>query len=545
MSDGTPAGSTPSTGPLERPGATGAAGGREALGRFGWSTLAVYALVVATLSVLHEPWKDETQTWRLAIDSHGLRALVHNARYEGHPLLFHLLLQAVGELSRSWWAAVALHVLIACAAAWVVLRYAPFSRWEKVLVLAGYFPAYEYAVIVRPYGLGMLLAFASCAAWTAARRRPVLASVLLVLLANTTVLGLLVALTLAAAYAADWIAGSGMRLSRRQLAVGALALVSVAIVVAIVAKQVIPPSDAAYRGDGATVTGVAAWSLGAALKNPRRAVVRIMRIGSGTVMWNSWLFEPGSSAALGVEVLLALAALALGCLVAMRRVASLVLLLVGTMGFVAFFALFVFGFSRHHGHIVLVWLLAVWMARAGPPARWPARLLPWVARAQRWAPAIVLVSLVPMVIGAVELAAGDAVLPFSDARQVANFLRTHEPADTPLIAIARSDAQSVGALLDRPVVYPRDGRVSTFAVWGSLRSVRPAPDRIALVVDSVLARDCRAALIATTLADIPPALASHAHLIYETRGRPMSGNRFLVWLATAEPSARCPAAVRR
>jgi hypothetical protein len=544
MSDGTPAGSTSSTGSLERPGAIGAAGGRGPLGRFGWSTLAVYGLVVATLSALHEPWKDETQTWRLAIDSHGLGALAYNARYEGHPLLFHLLLQAVGALSRSWWAAVVLHVLIACAAAWVVLRFAPFSRWEKVLVLAGYFPAYEYAVIVRPYGLGMLLAFASCAAWTAQRRRPVLASVFLVLLANTTVLGLLVALTLAAAYAADWIAGSGLRLSRRQLAAGGLALLLAAVVVAAVAKQVIPPPDAAYRGDGATVKGTSAWSLGTALTIPLRALVPIVRIGDGTVMWNAWLFEPGSRAGLGAEVLLTLAALALGCVVAMRRVASLLLFLVGTIGFVAFFALFVFGFSRHHGHIVLVWLLAVWMARAGPPTRWPARLLPLVARAQRWAPTIVLVSLVPMVMGAVEVAAGDAMLPFSDATRVASFLRTHEPADTPLIAIARSDAQSVGALLDRPVVYPLDGRVSTFAVWGSVRSVRPVSGRIVGVVDSVLARDCRAALIATTLADIPPALASHAHLIYETRGRPMSGNRFLVWLATAEPSARCPATLR-
>jgi hypothetical protein len=521
--------------------------GRAPLRRFEWTALAIYAVVVAVLSALHEPWKDETQTWRLAIDSHGLRELVHNSRYEGHPLLFHLILQALAVFSRSWWAVVVLHVVIACAAAWVVLRFAPFSRLEKVLVIAGYYPAYEYAVIVRPYGLGMLLAFASCAAWTAERRRTVLASVLLVLLANTTVLGLLVALTLAAAFIADWLFGPDLRprFTRRQLGAAAAALVAVAAVVALVAKQVIPPADAANRGDGATVSGASAWYVGTTLTIPLRAITPLMTVAEGTVEWNSWLFDPGSRAALGLEVAISVTAVTLGLLVAMRRLASLVLFAVGTLGFVAFFALFVFGFSRHHGHIALVWILALWMARAGPPTRWPAVLAPLAARARRWAPAIVVASLVPMVIGAVELAAADVVLPFSDARHVASFLRAHAPADTPLIAIARSDAQSVGALLDRPVAYPLDGRVSTFAIWGSVRSTRRVPDRIVRVVDSVLAVNCQAALIATAHTDISPALAPHARLIYETTGRPMSGNRFRVWLASAAPSARCPGVPRR
>jgi hypothetical protein len=547
MSLGAPAGSASSTGSTARAHGITARAGRASFGKFEWASLALYAFVVAVLSALHEPWKDETQTWRLAIDSHGLGALVHNARYEGHPLLFHLLLQAVALLSRSWWAVVVLHAVIACTAVWVVLRYAPFSRLEKVLVIAGYYPAYEYAVIVRPYGLGMLLAFASCAAWTAERRRTVLASVLLVLLANTTVLGLLLALTLAAAYVTDWLFGSGVRrsISARQFGAAAAALLAMLVVVALVAKQVIPPADAAYRGDGATVGGASAWSVGAALTIPLRAFTPVMTVAQGTVLWNDWLFDTSSRAALALEVVLSVTVVTFGLLVAMRRLASLVLFVVGTVGFVAFFALFVFGFSRHHGHLVLVWILAVWLARAGPPTRWPDMLAPLAARAQRWAPTLVVASLVPMVLGAAELAAADVVLPFSDARQVASFLRTHARADTPLIAIARSDAQSVGALLDRPVIYPLDGRVSTFAIWGSVRFTRPDRERVVRVVDSVLAVNCHAVLIATARTDVSPALASHARLIYETHGRPMSGNRFHVWLASAAPSTRCPDGARR
>ena len=97
-----------------------------------------------------------------------------------------------------------LHVAVAGMAAWLVLRYSPFTRLQKLLLVFGYFPLYEYGVIVRPYGMGMMLTFAACATWTLARRRIVWTAVVLVLLANTTVMGTLIALTLLLAFVIDW-----------------------------------------------------------------------------------------------------------------------------------------------------------------------------------------------------------------------------------------------------------------------------------------------------------------------------------------------------
>jgi len=47
--------------------------------RFDRVVFALYAACVAVMSALHEPWKDETQSWRMAIDSDGVAALVRNA----------------------------------------------------------------------------------------------------------------------------------------------------------------------------------------------------------------------------------------------------------------------------------------------------------------------------------------------------------------------------------------------------------------------------------------------------------------------------------
>ena len=185
------------------------------------------------------------------------------------PLLFHVMMQALGHVSRSWWAVAALHVIIATFAAWLVLRYAPFTRVQKVLLVFGYWMAYEYAVVVRPYGLGMMLAFAACIAWTALRRRTGWTALCLVLLANTTPMGTLLAMTLALGFAVDWAwpdAGRP-RPSRRAVLAGGFARArsrrSRCSVVAAV--QMKPPADAAYKGQPrvSVSAGISKWDIAA------------------------------------------------------------------------------------------------------------------------------------------------------------------------------------------------------------------------------------------------------------------------------------------
>lgn len=515
--------------------------------RFEVVTLALFAAYATVLSALHEPWKDETQSWRLAIDSDGLRELLHNSRYEGHPMLFHALLQVVGHLSRSWWAAVALHLLIACGVVFVVLRHAPFSRLEKLLVVAGYFPAYEYAILVREYGLGLLCALAACAAWTAPRARPVLAIVFLVLLANTSVLGLLIGLAAAGAFLAEWLWTrlSASRLTRRTIAFAAIGLLVTAVLLWLVARQVMPPGDAAFKGDGALVHGFSSWRLGWGATLLLRALVPIAAIGEGTVQWNLWILEPTGRAMLGAEAAASTALFVVGCLIASRRWSSLLFFAVSTVGLSLFFVLFVQGWARHHGHLVVAWIMAAWLSRSGPATDWPALLRPVAERARGWAPRLFVLSLIPMTVAAVEFAAGDIVRPFSDARNVADLLRARGLGDAPLIAVSRSDAQAVGALMDRPIVFPSEGRSGTFVVWGDAASAFSTPAQLETAADTALRRVCEVVYIGTTLIDLPSSLAPSSRLIYETPRRAMSPERFRVWLRSAPRSSRCPTPVSR
>jgi hypothetical protein len=512
--------------------------------RFELIALACFAIVLAIVAAFHEPWNAETQSWRLAIDSDGFAALAHNARYEGHPLLFHFMLQLVGHLSRAWWAAVTTNAIIACLAAWMVLRYAPFDRLEKALCIGGYFLLYEYGVVVREYGLGVLFAFAACAAWTAERRRLIIAIVCLVAMANTSVLGFLVALAAGAAFVLDviWPDGPGAaRITSRTLLIAAGCAVLVAVLGVVVARQVIPPAGAAYTGEGAAVLGrISRYDIAWGLTLPLRAMTPLATIGEGTVQANHWMFEPGGRATLGLEVLLSGALVVLGCVMTVRRRTALVFFLVGTLGLVAFFLLFVKGYARHHGHMAIVWIMAAWLSRSGPPTVWPETIERLAQRARRVAPSVLRWSLVPMTLAAAEFAIGDVALPYADVVAVANQLRSRGLTNRPIIGVARSNSAAVGALLDRDVFLPREGRRSKFVIWGDRGPEVPPAPVIERLADSLLVQHCEIVVISTFDDDVPAALVPRLRLIYQTPYRPMTRERFRVWTMSAAELSGCP-----
>ncbi|HET9798357.1 MAG TPA: hypothetical protein VFP90_10225 [Gemmatimonadaceae bacterium] len=510
--------------------------------RFEALLVVVYLAVVSFVSARHEPWADETQTWRLAIDTHGLADLYRSSRDEGHPLLFHVLLQMLGHLSRSWWAPVVLHVAIAGTAAWLVARYAPFTRLQKLLLVFGYFPLYEYGVIVRPYGLGMMLTFAACATWTLARRRILWTGVLLALLANTTVMGTLIALTLLLAFVIDWAWPDGeapFQTLRRHpaglLVVGVVALA----VFGLAALQFTRP---ALVPDVTVQSTFSLWRIGSIPLVELRAMMPIAIASDGVAEWFHWAFLPESSLALAGLVLVSAIVLAVGCLIAARRRASLVFFVVGTTGFIVFFDFLLEGQARHHGSLFLVWVAAAWLAWSGSPSAWP--LLPRlgdsaIAMGRR----LFTCSLVLPLLGALEFVVADVRAPFADTRRAVAAIRREGLATAPIIALDRLHAQSVGALLDRPVTFPVERKTRTFVEWGRGSRGR-GPAATDSTATALLARECRVIVFALAEEQLLPSTSARGRLMYITPDAPMDGYRFHIWLLTAPPSPRCPSTHR-
>ena len=119
---------------------------------------APFALLILVSLSAHELWRDEAQAWLLARDAAGFWPLLTGSArvYEGHPFLWFWLLRAVSLISTSYLALQAVACVITLANVSLVLSLAPLSRYQRVLLASSYFVLFEFGIIARSYGLGLL-----------------------------------------------------------------------------------------------------------------------------------------------------------------------------------------------------------------------------------------------------------------------------------------------------------------------------------------------------------------------------------------------------
>ena len=153
----------------------------------GVALIALWLAGVVLITLNHEYWRDEVRAWSLARQAASPFELPALVRYEGHPLLWYLLLFIGSSIVDSPLILPVTSTLVGLAAVTVFLWRSPFALWVKVLFIFGALPFYEYAVVARNYGVSMLLLFAAAACYRERFTRPLRLALVLALLANTNV----------------------------------------------------------------------------------------------------------------------------------------------------------------------------------------------------------------------------------------------------------------------------------------------------------------------------------------------------------------------
>jgi hypothetical protein len=154
--------------------------------------IGAYALLVALTIHRHEPWADEAQSWLLGRDAsldHLWGTLLH---YEGTPGLWQTLVHSLIRLGLPYSAYGFVSGSLGLAAVVLLVRYAPLPLFIRLLLPFTYYLCYQYAVIARSYAFIAPLLFGIAAIYPEARRKPVLTTVLLCLLAGVSVHGFLI-----------------------------------------------------------------------------------------------------------------------------------------------------------------------------------------------------------------------------------------------------------------------------------------------------------------------------------------------------------------
>ncbi len=470
----------------------------------------------------HELWRDEAWLWSVARQSATLGDLFPPLARSGQGALFPVLAWMASLVSTSPRALQALHLGLVVAAAAVFWRQAPLSRLERTLFLAGYFPAYEYAVLSRHYAAGVLLLWLALAAMRT--RRPALGvGLALGLLCQTTVYGCICAIALAC----GWVFARSLRrddagtLTRSDVVSGTC----VGLAGAVAGLLQIVPLEGTSFAPG--------WTFDWNAAHARDVVFGVWRamvpLPWPTLhFWNVNILEPWT-AWHGVA---GVAAIAASFALLWRRPVALFTFGIGALGLLAFGYIKYVGLPRHQGHWWLLLMAALWLDLQARPAQTrPA-----------WQRGLLVVILATHVVAAAFASAVDLAHPFSNGLATADLLRAEGLEDAPLFGHREPPAATVALGLDRPLFSPSRGVYATHPDWGP--GQRELPDaEVRCAARALARREGRDVVFVANRA-----LPAWAELVFigARTGAIVESEDFHVYrlmvaaLATTAADARCP-----
>ena len=405
----------------------------------------------ALVAAHHEPWRDEAQAWLIARDTASLPALLQLGGYEASPMLWHLVLRPLAQAGLPYWSMQVLNLVFVLSTAAIVLYCAPFSLAQKAAIIFGYYFFYEYGIIARSYGLSNLLLTALAARYRRRIQHPLLFAALLFGLANSSSMGLILALTIGGFFLAELRGQSG-----RAMFLGTSLIIVLALALAV--YQIIPPQDVSA---GRKLAGLSAnWlpASWAALAIGNAFAI----LPEGNIhFWNTslWLRIPSPFWQLCSIILLISS---IFCFRRHPRYLRLYLFINFALS-AAIVALFLQFNSRHTGFLFLAFVFVFWITQ---DCTHPARV-----RTDRFAVSFFsLVLLFQLYASAVALYC-ELRQPFSPGQIAARFLSDHGyiRADTIIASFGSHIAASILPFLPESCRFyqTESGEFGSYVVWNT------------------------------------------------------------------------------
>jgi len=416
--------------------------------------LTLLFLVLAILGVFrHELWLDEAHHWLLARDSTSLKDLVLNTQYEGHPILWNVLLFFITRFTLDPHWMQLLSVFIGTITVFVFLKKAPFDKVFKVLFIFGYFMLYEYTMLSRNYMLGVLFLFLACSLYENRKHKFIHITIFLILSANVHALFLMIASVFFFMLILESILENGIKQSK----VIWFGILLFGIGSFLASIQILPPSDTSFfdRLNEVTLTK----RFGSAFVAFYKGLWPLPDFRN-LHFWNTNLIINLNKS---VASILAIIALILPMFIFYKNRLVLIFVYLGILGGNIFFFITQLGGLRYNGTLFILFIIALWIHAYHVSQQ---KTKDGTARNTLLRRNIILVLLGIHFISGVVAFSIDFIKPFTNAKNVVAFLETSR-LNNRVIATKACDGTAISSYLEKTVFFTSSKQYQSYCRWGN------------------------------------------------------------------------------
>ncbi|MCG6553154.1 MAG: hypothetical protein L7F77_12595 [Candidatus Magnetominusculus sp. LBB02] len=445
--------------------------------RFIYPVIAIYFALTLFNILHHIMWSDELIPWAIAKASSSFSQMCYNYLYEGHPRLWVSIVYVLAKITNSMVSMQIAHLFIATAAAFVFLKYAPFSKWQRILFIFGYFISFEYAVISRNYAIGFVMIFAVCYMIRPkqGRRNYLLIAAALSLMCQGHALSCVIAIAFALTIGFDFLVLD--KDTKNDWLMFIVAAVIFALGLALTLYQIKPPSDSLYLTEykhefpsGDILHDIMAVSIVTSHIAEAFIPIPMLKIH----FWETNIFSYISTKDFYVFVIrlfLSIGFLLTGMFMVLRRPVAAFFFIVGGFGLIAFnILIYGYGYIRHTGYFFILLICALWLSYYYEPFSFKSAALNRLFNFfERKRGAFLSFLIATHLIAASVALTLHAKYPFTTAKEAAEFIKTQELDGYPIAADNDWQTATISIYLGKEFYYPVLARSGTYIVSNNKR----------------------------------------------------------------------------
>lgn len=369
----------------------------------------------------------------LVLESNSIPDFFRLLRAEGHPAIWYFIIYVGWLLIKSPIVLNIASLIIVITAVIIFLFRSPFSLLQKGLFIFGGLPLYEYSVMSRNYGIGMLLLFVFFSLYPDRFKKPILIGTAVFLLAQTNLICIIISFAIFLSIAAEYF------FNRKRIDVPdfyanriiiGLVLMLGGFILAVI--QIYPPDPATV------VTQNKTFDISTIIK-----ACMIVLWSPGNFFHNGFGMESIRTVSLIIWLTL---------LYFIRRPFILVMLFISILGIGFTFIEIFRGEYRHQGFIYILFICAFWIEKENL-IELKKNLLFYLREG------FIYILLFFQIYAAIDIISMDIQYQISSSRSFSNFIKKNSEYNNAII-VGEPDyyLESLSYYISNPLYFPRENR---------------------------------------------------------------------------------------
>lgn len=168
---------------------------------------AIFLITSILLILRHELWRDEIISWHFGSEATSFAEFIKTIKINGNNTYawFAILYFISHFITQNPESMKIVHLAISTVSIFLILKYAPFNKIIRVMIVFGYFFFYEYSIISRNYALGILFIVIFCILYKNKYNNILPIAIVLFFMGQANILSFMISIALFLMFAIEFI----------------------------------------------------------------------------------------------------------------------------------------------------------------------------------------------------------------------------------------------------------------------------------------------------------------------------------------------------